>query len=87
MINGNNMFRMLRMVSLLSCGFETYVSLANAQVAKPKMHGHNELSVAVAGLPLRLRRYNYLFGLGMLPLPVANGHYILYHIDDSSVCF
>lgn len=51
------------------------------------MHGHNELSVTVAGLPLRLRRYDYLFGLGMLPLPAENGHYILYHIDDSGVGF
>jgi hypothetical protein len=87
-ISDNNIFRIMRMgFRSFSCGFETCVSLANAQVAKPKMHGHNELSAAVAGLPLRLRRYNYLFGLGMLPLPVASGHYILYHIIDSGVCF
>ena len=36
-MSDNNIFRMLRMVSLLSCGSETYVSLANAQVAKPKI--------------------------------------------------
>ena len=36
-INDIAIFRMLRMVSLLSCGFETFVSLANAQVAKPKI--------------------------------------------------
>jgi hypothetical protein len=87
-ISDNIIFRMMRMgFRSFSCGFETYVSLANAQVAKPKMHGHNELSVAVAGLPLRLRRYDYLFRLGMLPLPVASGHDILYHIDDSVVSF
>jgi hypothetical protein len=45
------------------------------------------LSVTVAGLPLRLRRYEYLFRLGMLPLPAENGHYILYHINDSVVSF